>query len=353
MKKQKIIIWSTSVSDLLDGKAYGIAVQLYFWAQTFVRHGWQVTSFTHHKSFVKEGVNFKRVIRWGKLEIIHEWLSVFLNLLILYPRIVIYRGADRVVLPLAVISKWLGVKFVLFGASDSDYQPGQELLAGSPINRKMFQKALRKTTHFVTQNKVQHDDLLQNYGKESLVLPNIWSVKSSENFEKKYDAIWVANLRPLKRAEWFVRLANSLPQYHFAIVGGISKKDYYDKIEKEASIIDNLSFLGAKSFEEVNVLIGESRLLICTSEFEGFPNTFLQAWAFSVPVISTVNPNDVITKYGLGRIVNNEEDLLRTMKEIQLSVDIYKQSQHSIKNYFLTHHDADAAYQKIQELTKK
>ena len=345
--KKKILIWSTAISDLLDGHVSGIAVQLFFWAQTFARQGWQVTTFTHHEPFHNESITFKRRKRWSSIEIVHEWLSVFWRLLTIRPYLVFYRGADRAILPIAIVSRWFGIKFVFLGASDSDFTPGKELVAGASTNRRMFQKAIGRIQYIVTQNKAQHDALLQNYGKESFVLPNIWLVMSCISLEKKYDAVWVANLRPLKRAEWFVRLAKSLPQFRFAIIGGVSSKDYYNQIEEKASGVDNLSFLGAKTFEEVNSLIAESRLLVCTSEFEGFPNTFLQAWAQSVPVVSTVNPNSCITEFDLGRVVDNESELLNATEEILSSEELIEEYKKSIDAYFLSHHDANVAYQKI------
>lgn len=345
----KIIIWSTSISDLLNGRASGIAVQLFFWAQTFVRHDWQVTTFSCHKAFSQDGIFFKKTTRWGKFEVVHEWLSVFWRLLTIRPHLVFYRGADRAILPIAIVSRWFGIKFVFLGASDSDFTPGRELVVGFSTNRRMYQMAIGRIQYIVTQNKAQHDALLQNYGKESLVLPNIWLVKSGISLEKQYDAVWVANFRPLKRAEWFVRLAKSLPQFSFAIIGGVSSKDYYDQIKEKASEVGNLSFLGAKTFEEVNSLIAESRLLICTSEFEGFPNTFLQAWAQSVPVISTVNPNSCITEFDLGRVVDNESELLNATEEILSSKELLEKYKKNIDAYFLSHHDANVAYQKILE----
>ena len=98
MKQKRILIWSTAVSDFLDGNKTvgGIAVQLYFWAQIFAREGWHVTTFTQGKSFVKGGITFKRVRRCRKMRIVHEWLSVIRELLLYRPQIVISRGADRI-----------------------------------------------------------------------------------------------------------------------------------------------------------------------------------------------------------------------------------------------------------------
>ena len=64
-KRNKVLIWSSSVSDLFEGKAYGIAVQLYFWAQAFVDNGWDVQTLTKGKSIVRGGIRLNKYIHWG------------------------------------------------------------------------------------------------------------------------------------------------------------------------------------------------------------------------------------------------------------------------------------------------
>jgi len=111
-----------------------------------------------------------------------------------------------------------------------------------------------------------------------------------------------------------------------------------------------LDFLGPLPLVGVNRLLSTSKLLVCTSEFEGFPNTFLQAWAYNVPVVSTVNPSGFITEFGLGRVIEDEPQLLLAVREILDSNELYEQCQQNIKNYFTEHHDADRAYQKVMKL---
>lgn len=356
MNQKKVLIWSKAISDLMDGNAYGIAVQLYFWAQTFTNHGWQVTTFTPHKAFTKEGIRFVHVSRWGKLEIVHEWISILCNLLTVRPQIVLYRGADRVAYPLAVLSKICNVKFVQFGASDTDFEPGQELIVGGAHNRKLWQKTLRKAEYVVTQNAYQHDSLKQHYGKESLILCNIWGKPDSNGAKQSHatDVVWVANLRRLKRVEWILNVAKAMPDIQFTIIGGSHGKEpeYYHYIEKEAKTIPNIHFLGKRTFQETNAIVAHSRLLCCTSEFEGFPNTFLQAWTCNVPVVSTVNPNSCITEFGLGRVVLDVSQLQLVIDELLNSAELYAQCQKNIKDYFTLHHDADTAFQKIMKFVE-
>ena len=359
MKQPTIFLYCFGIDDVILGSpnVAGIQVQMSFWAKTFVKHGWQVYSFSRYKSQTLEGIHFlKKKTSWlarHGLSIIEEPFEVFHFLQKTKTDFVFVRGARRDLYAIHKVCRLLKTKLVFLGASDRDFEPGKELILGAGINLKLYHKALNAISYFVTQNQYQADNLLQFYGKNSIVIPNIWQMADGENCnERIYAAVWVANLRRLKRAEWFINLAKQLPQYKFAIAGGANEQDYYDRIKTESSNVFNLDFLGPQSLNAINTLLSKCRLLVCTSEFEGFPNTFLQAWAENVPVISTVNPSDVITKYGLGRVVESEADLLDATEELFSSEDLFKQCQQNIKSYFFAHHDADTAYKKIEELTE-
>ncbi|MBO7617911.1 MAG: glycosyltransferase family 4 protein [Bacteroidales bacterium] len=357
MQQKNVCLFCSGIDDVLLGSpnVAGIQVQMSFWAKTFVERGWKVCSFSKNSTSTSSGIEFVRESssRWlSKLHLrfIMEWCDCWKAVIGQKPDLVVNRGASRSLFLLECLCRIKKVKLIQFGASDTDFIPGQEILAGSSLNRKLYQKAIQRIGFFVSQNTTQHNALQEYYGKESIILPNIWIPTHLDKQHKYYDALWVANLRPLKRVEWFVNLAKSLPQYQFTIVGGVLFKEYYEQIEQMASGVSNLSFLGAKSFAEVNELLTKSRLLVCTSEFEGFPNTFLQAWAYDVPVVSTVNPNSCITDFGLGTVVEDETRLQAAVREL-LSVDeLYAQYQQNIKEYFTSHHDANTAYQKLMEL---
>lgn len=354
MNQHTILLYCFGIDDILDGssKVAGIQVQMSFWAKTFVKNGWKVFSFSDKPNRIVEGINFiHQKSSWlGRhgLSIIEEPFKALRFLRQTKADVVFVRGARRDLYAIRKICNLCNSQLVFLGASDRDFEPGQELILGSGINVKLYRKALKKNDYYITQNKCQSDNLFKYYGKKSVIIPNIWS-KSKSNYSdtKKYAAIWVANLRRLKRAEWFVRLAKELSQYDFAILGGANEKDYYDQIKKETEGLKNLDFLGAQPLEKVSELISQSKILVCTSEFEGFPNTFLQAWAYNIPIVSTVNPSEVITEYNLGNVVQNESELLSSVISLLTSDELYKGYQQNIENYFTINHDADRAYTKI------
>lgn len=354
MRNNTIFLYCKGIDDVLTGssKVAGIQVQMSFWARSFVKHGWNVYSFTDKETRDIEGIHFiKKKDTWldrHGLSIVQETISIFHYLKIIGPDIVFARAAQRQLFPLEKKSKLFKAKLVFFSACDRDFDFGKELILGGAWNKKLYRKALENVPYFVTQNQYQSDLLLKQYDRSSLILNNIWVTENNATQrETKYDAIWVANLRRLKRAEWFLNLAKQMPDCKFAIVGGVNEKDYYDLIKSEAETLPNVEFLGPRPFEEVNHLLRQSRMLICTSEFEGFPNTFLQAWANEVPVISTVDPSDMIKSFNLGKSIDTEDELFEAFVQIHENDEWYKKCQTDIASYFYTHHDADMAYDKI------
>lgn len=355
MESKKVFLFCNGIDDVLSGssKVAGIQVQMSFWTRTFVKHGWTASTFSDKQSHDIDGIHFIKTYKSNLLCRLHlQLVQDFMNCIRcikIHPDIVICRGASRSLSFLSKLCRHNHIQLVMFGASDSDFVPGKEIVGGSSLNRKLYQKSLSKIDYLVTQNNEQQAALLRYYGKNSLVLPNIWlQDEAKKQISKKlYDAIWISNLRPLKRAEWFVALAEEYPQYEFAIVGGPLDIEYYNQIKQSVSDIKNLSFLGSRSFVDVNRLLPKCRILVCTSRFEGFPNTFLQAWAHNIPVISTVNPSGIITEYSLGHCVNDVSELKTKFIEMMNDESDYKQMQSNVSKYFSEAHSADIAYSKL------
>lgn len=357
MKQKTVLLYCFGIDEVLQGSSNvaGIQVQMSFWACTFVKQGWKVYSFSNKQNIIIEGVEFiHKTGSWlGRhgLSIIQEPFDAIKNIKQTKANLVFVRGGRRSLLAIERACKLLNAKLVFLGASDRDFEQGNELILGAGINKILYHKALHSINHFITQNKYQSDNLQKYYGKQSVVIPNIWAIDDNTHQKgQKYAAVWVANLRRLKRAEWFINLAKQLPQFRFAIAGGVNEQDYYDAMKEEAAKVDNLDFLGPLPLVVVNELLSTSKLLVCTSEFEGFPNTFLQAWAYNVPVVSTVNPSGCINEFGLGKVIEGEPQLQLVVHELLDSDTLYSQCQHNIKNYFTEHHDADMAYQKVMKL---
>ena len=138
------------------------------------------------------------------------------------------------------------------------------------------------------QTENQKNLLKKNSSKKGTVIKNMF-IPSQQISEKKFNQIlWVGRLIESKSPEKYLELARRLPYYNFKMIGGLSYGDenYYKKIRFKSKNLKNLEFLGSVPRLNIDKHYSESYLLINTSSSEGFPNTFLEAWANKIPVIS-------------------------------------------------------------------
>lgn len=361
MKNNKrVVFFCQGIDDILDrvGKVAGIPLQLSMWCRVFLSKGWEVFCLTgRERSYTNHSIKFERIKIGFFLSKIH--LSVLGKILVyskffkrVNPNCIIMRGSTGELLLMACLCYIYNVKLVFFGASDNDFVPGKEYVAKRRIEKYRYRLGLKFTKFFVCQNEFQRKNLLEHYGKESIIIPNISILSLSYSNNKRYDAVWVSNMWPIKRTEMFLKMAETLPDYKFAIIGGAIDKTYFEKIKAKAETIPNIAFLGSRSFEETTDVIASSRVLVCTSEFEGFPNTFIQAWSRCVPVISTVDPNQVVSTYKIGSVVSTQENLISAFVRMVKDQTFYESCVKAIEMYYLNSHSADKAYEKLMDFIK-
>jgi glycosyltransferase involved in cell wall biosynthesis len=89
----------------------------------------------------------------------------------------------------------------------------------------------------------------------------------------------------------FLELAARLPHRRFIMVGpaGRGERALFERMRAEAACLPNVEFTGFLPLAQADRRFDEARLFVNTAEYEGVPNTFLQAWARGVPTVGTVD----------------------------------------------------------------
>lgn len=181
-------------------------------------------------------------------------------------------------------------KSVYAGASDTDFMLGEERVRLFR-DRWLFRWGLRHVDAIVSQSERQAALIRRNYDRTSVVIPNPYAVPCRQRPQSTNLVLWVGGIRHVKRPDRFVEIAGSMPETRFRMVGGPTGRDaasmeYFETIRSQASRVPNLEFMGFLPLGEVEKHFDEARVFVNTSEHEGFPNTFLQAWGRGIPTVS-------------------------------------------------------------------
>ncbi|MGA2565104.1 MAG: glycosyltransferase, partial [Steroidobacteraceae bacterium] len=158
--------------------------------------------------------------------------------------------------------------------------------------------------------------------------------------------MWVANLKPWKQPEIFVRLAvamRDLVNVRFTMIGsaetGRGDRAWGESLMRQVEAAPNLDYLGLRSQGEVNRLLASAHLFVNTSAAEGFPNTFIQSWMRKVPVVSlNVNPDGVFDREGVGVCVGSEEALAQAVRLLITDDRLRAQFADRAQDYAMANH---------------
>lgn len=211
---------------------------------------------------------------------------------------------------LALFCRHAGKRFVFRSASDADCEKSR-LLVRFARDRWLYGYGLRRADAILVQSNAQARSLLRDYGLASRVAAMLVEAPLPAP-QRDIDVLWVGNLRRLKRPDRVLWLAARLPHLRFHMAGGPlpGEEALYARIRAAASDCANVTFHGALTYREANELYGRARLLLNTSDVEGFPNAYLQAWVRGVPVVTGIDPDGVIAREGLGRAVQSPDRLV-------------------------------------------
>ena len=115
--------------------------------------------------------------------------------------------------------------------------------------------------------------------------------------------------------------------------------------------INNLDYIGYIPFVQISEYFQGACLLVSTSEKEGFPNTFLQAWQHETPVISlTVNPDGIIDTHNLGCHSKTFKNLIRDTKKLMEDNNLRSKIGRKGKEYVNNYHSESAILSKYFDI---
>jgi glycosyltransferase involved in cell wall biosynthesis len=208
----------------------------------------------------------------------------------------------------ALFARLNGAKVVFRVASNSDCDP-QSLLIRYWRDKRLYRYGLRRADVVLAQTPEQQQALLKNFRRDSRVVASMTDTNGRRlGFaERDIPVLWVGNIRALKRPELLLAAARQLPHLQFHIIGGpvAGHEGVYESVRAAASAVPNVHFHGPVPYHAIGEFYERARVFVGTSEIEGFPNTYLQAWARGTPVVAFLDPEQLIARNGMGRAITS------------------------------------------------
>lgn len=233
------------------------------------------------------------------------------------------------------------------------------LVIDALIKDFLFQKNYIYADTILSQNINQQETCYKLYGRKSFILQSI-HMPVVHNIQKASPPLvsWICNVRPLKQPELFYELIlkfrdlGEQERIQFIMVFGKNIHKYnYCKLIDSLKQLKYVKIYGALTIEEANHIMEISTVLVNTSLYEGFSNTFVQAWLRETPVVSlNSDPDDIMKKEQIGFHSKTLERMIQDVRYLIENPEICKAMGKKARNYAESNHSIAAVSKKIDFL---
>jgi glycosyltransferase involved in cell wall biosynthesis len=232
-------------------------------------------------------------------------------------------------------------KFVFRAAHDRDCEPDQ-LLVQYWRDKKLYEYGLRRAHGIFVQTARQRKAMKANYGLRSTIAEMLVDPPEQER-KREVDVLWVNNIRQFKRPDLLLELARRMPHLSFHMVGGRQPgcSDLYAQVENGAATIPNLTFHGPVPYHDMDAHYAGARILLNTSDSEGFPNSYLQAWVRGTPVVTFFDPDGLIRRERLGSVADSLDEMQERIDTLVTDARLWQAASARSRRYMQEHYDDD------------
>jgi glycosyltransferase involved in cell wall biosynthesis len=238
------------------------------------------------------------------------------------PQWMYWRGAEYLLGPCTAMARSLGVRTVFSTAFDTEVDPRRALYR----RRRwwpLYAWGLSLSDIIFVQHGQQLAGLHPRLQTKAVILRSMVRqvADAKPHSEREQQVVWAAVLRRPKRPEVLIHIARQAPTIRFIVCGGTTHYQcppgYGERIVAELKAVPNIEYLGQVAPDQVLQIIANAGLLLSTSDEEGFPNTFLEAWASGTPVVSVkIDPDNIIKQVQLGTVSDSVEQTLLDITEL-------------------------------------
>ena len=123
----------------------------------------------------------------------------------------------------------------------------------------LYERGLRRASSVLVQSERQQELMRRNFGLDSSIAGLIVQPGSSEREfgERDIDALWVSNMRSVKRPDVLLGVADQLPHVSFHMVGGTvpAGNGSSKRSKRRRPSRGNVTFHGAVPYRDISALL--------------------------------------------------------------------------------------------------
>lgn len=264
------------------------------------------------------------------------------------------RGAGLATFTISLFAKLHRRPFIFHWASDANAK-GPSMGDGPKVGF-LYRMGRRWARWQVCQTDHQLSLLPPSEHKRAVVIPNVLDDRIAWRPGRGGDQVlWVGTIRPeVKRPDRFLDLAEALPKRRFHMVGELrGPPQFQTSFKARVARLPNVTWGGFTERAHLPAEYAKARCLVNVSDFEGFPNTFLEACASGVPVVSlNVDPNGLLAQRGAGVFCAGDTSQLPAAVESMFDNATWKRRRTAALAAIEAHKPAAAA-DKLRELLRE
>jgi glycosyltransferase involved in cell wall biosynthesis len=267
--------------------------------------------------------------------------------------------AEEVTGQVALWCRRHGRPFVYSVASQPDCDPQLPTLRRRR-ERILYRYGLRHADQVIVQTRTQQQMLRAGFGRESVVIPMPCPGPSDDAYvppdppgEGRFRVLWVGRICREKRPDRLLDLAAAVPELTFDVAGPFGDDAYAKSVQSRAEGMANVVLHGGVERQRMPEFYGRSGCLCCTSDVEGFPNTFLEAWSHGLPVVTTFDPDGLVAGHGLGHTAPDVPSLAEALRTLSCDADTWRTASRNGRRYYTKNHTVDAVLPQFEEVFAK
>ncbi|MDD4817947.1 MAG: glycosyltransferase family 4 protein [Victivallaceae bacterium] len=319
MKKRRIVFAAPTLYPYFQGKGFGGAeLQIWLLAKMFARAGHEVfvavNDYGQPETERRDNVTIIKIplrfLGGSNLYFLPDTINFVRRVRRLSADFLLMKTPNAMLFQLGLVP---GAKKVKLFASDEDALPARGLPG------LLYSLGVRMADGFVFQTAVQQKLAKHNFGVAGRVIRNLFVPPEPGGTPEKKDVdlLWVGGFEPWKQPEKLIELIRMMPERRFTVIAKPCPPNR-KALEAELVSLPNVDYTGTVPAHLIAPFYRRCRIFLCTSKYEGFPNTFLQSWYELAAVSSLEYPCDgVLERFDCGVLAHGSvEKMAEQLNEL-------------------------------------